>query len=88
MSNIIRLGDLQRVYRAKQRTNQRHELRHYLIDRGATSASTYRLVSRRLYADGLIDNLGLADTWINTASEGERAGLFSDIATALLGKSR
>jgi hypothetical protein len=85
MSNIIRLGDLQRVYRAKQRTNQRHELRRYLIDGGATSASTYRLVSRHLYADGLIDNLGLTDTWIAGASEGERAGLFSDIATALLG---
>ena len=84
MSNIIRLGDLQRVYRAKQRSNRRHQLRDYLLNRGAASASTYQLVSRRLYADGLIDNLGLTDTWLTCASETERAGLFSDICTALL----
>ena len=86
--SIIRLADLQRAYRAKQRSNQRHELRHYLINRGATSASTYRLVSRRLYADGLIDNLGLTDSWIASASEADRAGLFSDIVRALLGGSK
>jgi hypothetical protein len=83
--SIVRLGDLQRAYRVKQRTNQRHALRRYLIDRGATSSSTCRLVSRSLYADGLIDNIGLTDMWIAGASEAERAGLFSDIATALLG---
>jgi hypothetical protein len=86
--SIIRLGDLQRAYRAKQRSNQRHELRHYLLDGGVTSASTFQLVSRRLYAAGMIDNLGLTDTWINTASETDRAALFSDIATALLGGSK
>jgi len=86
--SVIRLSDLQRAYLARQNSNRRHELRRYLIDGGASSASTYQLVSRRLYADGLIDNIGLTDTWIAGASEAERAGLFSDIATALLGSPK
>jgi hypothetical protein len=86
--SVIQLGDLQQAYRAKQRSNQRHELRHYLLNGGATSASTFQLVSRYLYAAGMVDNLGLTDSWIDTASEIERANLFSDIATALLGGSK
>ncbi len=86
--SIIRLGDLQRVYRAQQNAKRRHDLRHYLIHRGASSAAAYRLVSRSLYADGSIDNLGLADQWITRAGERERAELFSRIATALLEQSR
>jgi hypothetical protein len=56
-----------------------------LLDRVEPSAAAYQIVSRRLYAEGAIDNLGLADAWIGTASETERATLFSDIATTLLG---
>jgi hypothetical protein len=82
---IVRLAELQRAWRAQQNGNRRTDLRRYLIDRGASSAATYQLVSRRLYAEGAIDNLGLADHWIDTASESERASLFSDIATALIG---
>jgi hypothetical protein len=81
------LGDLQRAYRAKQKINNRHDLRRYLIDGGAASAQTYQLVSRRLYAEGAIDNLGLADQWIAGATVTERASLFSSIVTALLGRS-
>ncbi|MGB9390001.1 MAG: hypothetical protein WCB70_08410 [Xanthobacteraceae bacterium] len=81
---IILLGDLQRAYRAQQTTKQRHDLRRYLLERGATSASTYQLVSPCLYADGAIDNIGLADQWLALAGERDRACLFSEIATALL----
>jgi hypothetical protein len=56
-----------------------------LLDRIEPSAAAYQIVARRLYAEGAIDNLGLADAWIGTASEAERASLFSDIVTALLG---
>jgi hypothetical protein len=82
---IINLSDLQRVYRAKQQTDRRHDLRRYLIDGRAASAGAFQLVSRRLYADGLIDNLGLTDMWIAGATMTERAGVFSEIVTALLG---
>jgi hypothetical protein len=84
---IVRLDDLQRAWRAQQNSKHRTDLRRYLIDRGASSAATYQLVSRRLYAEGAIDNLGLCDAWIDTASETERASLFSDIATAMIGGS-
>ena len=83
---IVRPDDLQRAYRARQSGQQRVELRQYLLDRADPSAAVYQLVSRRLYADGLIDNLGLCDTWIAIATEQERAILFSQIATALLGQ--
>ena len=81
---IVRLGDLQRAYRAQQRTNQRHDLRRYLIDRADPSSAAYQIVSRRLYCDGAIDGLGMTDYWLSTATEAERATLFSQIATALL----
>ena len=82
--SIVRLGDLQRAYRAKQRSRHRVELRKYLLDGAEPSSAAYQTVSRRLYAEGAIDNLGLADVWIGTASLAERAALFSDITTALL----
>jgi hypothetical protein len=84
----VRLGDLQRAYRAKQQINRRHELRRYLIDGGAASAGAFQLASRRLYAEGKIDNLGLCDQWMAGATMTERAGLFSDIVTALLGGTK
>jgi hypothetical protein len=82
--SVVRLGDLQRAYRANQRSRHRVELRKYLLDGAEPSAAAYQTVSRRLYAEGVIDNLGLADIWIGTASLAERATLFSDITTALL----
>jgi hypothetical protein len=85
---IVKLAELQRAYRAQQSRKHRNQLRHYLIDRTEPSSAAFQIVSRRLYAGGQIDNLGLADHWIGTASEAERASLFSDIATALLGGSR
>jgi hypothetical protein len=81
---IMLLGDLQRAYRARQNSKHRNELRHYLIDRVEPSAPAYQIVSRHLYADGQIDNLGLADAWLAGASMKERATLFSEIATAFL----
>jgi hypothetical protein len=86
--STIRLSDLQRAYRSKQNASRRAALRAYLIGGIEPSAAAFRLVSRRLYADGLIDNLGLADIWISTASITERARLFSSICTALLGGSK
>ena len=83
---IVRLGELQRVYRAQQRSRRRHGVRQYLLDGAEPSAAAYQFVSRRLYATGQIDNLGLADIWVGTASPAERAALFSDIATALLAR--
>jgi hypothetical protein len=85
---IVKLAELQRGWRAQQNGKDRVALRRYLIDRTKPSAAAFQIVSRRLYAEGAIDNLGLADAWIGTASEAERASLFSDIATALLGGSR
>jgi len=84
---IVRLGDLQRAYRSKQNASRRAALQAYLIGGTKPSPAAFRLVSRRLYATGQIDNLGLADIWIGTASLAERAALFSDITTALLGCS-
>ena len=81
---LIQLGELQRVYRATQHASRRDALRSYLVDGKAPSAAAFRLVARRLYADGLIDNLGLADLWLATATVAERAALFSAIATGLL----
>jgi hypothetical protein len=85
---IVKLAELQRAWRAQRNSGHRVALRRYLIDRTEPSAAAFQIVSRRLYAEGAIDNLGLADAWIGTASEAERALLFSDIATALLGGSR
>jgi SOS response regulatory protein OraA/RecX len=81
---IVRLGDLQAVYRAQARKKRRNELRRYLINRKGPTSGAFNTVARRLYADGLIDNIGLADAWLASASEAERAALFSEIATALL----
>jgi hypothetical protein len=80
VGTIVQLAELQRAYRARRRSRHRAELRK-------PSAAAYQIVSRRLYAEGAIDNLGLADAWIGSAGEAERATLFSDIATALLGAS-
>ena len=85
MGTIVQLAELQRAYRARRRSRHRAELRKYLLDHVEPSAAAYQIVSRRLYAEGAIDNLGLADAWIGSATEAERATLFSDIATALLG---
>ena len=85
MGTIVQLAELQRAYRARRRSRDRAELRKYLLDRVEPSAAAYQIVSRRLYAEGAIDNLGLADAWIGSATGTERATLFSDIATALLG---
>jgi hypothetical protein len=84
MGRILQLGDLQRTWRAQRRSSRRVELRQYLIERAAPSATVYQIVSRRLYADGSVDNLGLTDAWIETASERERGRLFSQIASDLL----
>jgi len=80
----IPLSDLQRAYHQNMRGSQRrYELRCYIIGDEPT-ANAFCLVSRRLYADGLIDNLGLTASWLDGASLTERASLFSLIATALL----
>ena len=80
----IPLSDLQRGYHQNMRGSQRrYELRCYIIGDEPT-ANAFCLVSRRLYADGLIDNLGLTASWLDGASLTERASLFSQIATALL----
>jgi hypothetical protein len=81
---IALLGDLQRAYHARQRTKIRTELHRYLIDGDVSSAPAYRLVSRRLYVDGAIDNLGVTDFYLAGTSEGERARLFSENATSIL----
>jgi hypothetical protein len=75
---------LQREWRSGRRHARRHDLRQYLIERQGPTSAAFNTVARRLYADGLIDNLGLADQWIACATEAERAGLFSEIATAFL----
>jgi hypothetical protein len=80
----IRLNDLQRAYQNMRATRRRYELRCYLIDRDEPTPNAFCLISRRLYCDGLIDNLGLAQTWLDRASVTERASLFSLISTALL----
>jgi hypothetical protein len=80
----IQLSELQRTYRAQLHASRRDALRSYLIDGDEPTASAFRLVSRRLYADGLIDNLGLAFHWVASASLAERARLFSAITTTLL----
>ena len=85
MGTIVQLAELQRAYRAKQRSRHRAELRKYLLDRVEPSPAAYQIVSRRLYAEGAIDNVGLVDAWLGSATKTERATLFSDIATALLG---
>ena len=84
MGTIVQLAELQRAYRAKQRSRHRAELRKYLLDRVEPSPAAYQIVSRRLYAEGAIDNVGLVDAWLGSATETERATLFTDIATALL----
>jgi hypothetical protein len=81
---IIKLGDLQRKWRSGQRRARRHDLQQYIIERQGPSSAAFNTVARRLYADGLIDNLGLADSWLAGASEPERAALFSEIAAAFL----
>jgi hypothetical protein len=81
---LVQLGELQRAYRARQRGNRRGELRAYLISGEEPSPAAFRLVSRFLYANKQIDNLGLADLWLGTATTAERAALFSAIATGLL----
>jgi hypothetical protein len=81
---VIHLSELQRQWRSGQRNARRRDLRKYLIERRGPTSAAYLTVARRLYADGLVDNLGLADQWIARASERERAVLFSEIATALL----
>jgi hypothetical protein len=81
---IIQLGDLQRQWRSGRRLARRRELRDYLVERQGPTSAAFNTVARRLYADGLIDNLGLADSWLAHASERERATLFSEIATAFL----
>jgi len=76
----IPLSDLQRAYHQNMRGSQRrYELRCYIIDRNEPTANVWRL-----YADGLIDNLGLTASWLDGASLTERASPFSLIATALL----
>ena len=82
--NTIKLADLQLQWRAQIRRERRRELRRYLIARKGPTSGAYNIVARRLYADGLVDNLGLADAWLANATESERAELFSSIATALL----
>ena len=81
---VINFADLQSAWRAKQHKNRRDDLRRYLIGGEEPSSAAYQTVSRRLYAEGGIDNLGLADSWLAVASERERAALFSEIATAFL----
>ena len=56
-----------------------------MVDGETPKGSTYQLVSNHLYASGAVDKHGMADAWIDTATEAERATLFSDIATALIG---
>jgi hypothetical protein len=57
---IINLAELQRTYRAQLNSERRDALRRYLLDGDDPPAAIFILVSRRLYADGQIDNLGLA----------------------------
>jgi hypothetical protein len=82
--SVILLADLQRQWRSGQRNARRRDLRSYLIERKGPTSAAFNTVARRLYADGLIDNLGLCDSWLAVASEAERASLFSEIATAFL----
>ena len=81
---VVLLADLQHRWRSGQRNARRRELRQYLVERQGPTSAAFNTVARRLYADGLIDNLGLADSWLAHASERERATLFSEIATAFL----
>jgi len=81
---VILLAELQRRWRSGRRDARCRELRQYLVERKAPTSAAFNTVARRLYADGLIDNLGLADSWLAHASERERATLFSEIATAFL----
>ena len=59
-------------------------LRRYLLDGEEPTAVVFIIVSRALYARGLVDNLGLTAVWIARATIAERAALFSTIMTALL----
>jgi hypothetical protein len=84
----LNLGNLQRAYHSLQAQERRVALRRYLLENEEPTAAVFVLVSRRLYATGEIDNLGLAHHWIATATVAERAALFSAIVTALLGAER
>jgi len=81
MAQQINLAELQRVYRARENRRIRDGLRRYLLDHDEPSSAIFVIVSRRLYATGQIDNLGLTDSWLVSASETERASLFSEICT-------
>jgi hypothetical protein len=85
---IINLAELQRTYRAQLNSERRVALRRYLLENDEPTAAVFILVSRRLYATGEIDNLGLAHHWIASATIAERAALFTAISTALLEAAR
>jgi hypothetical protein len=84
MSRFVNLAEWQRSARAQQNAVGREDLRGFLLENRAPPPAIFVLVSRRLYADGMIDNLGLTEHWVATATLAERAALFSAIATALL----
>jgi hypothetical protein len=84
MLRFVNLAEWQRSVRARHGAETRKDLRGFLLENRTPSPAIFVLVSRRLYAEGAIDNLGLAAHWVATATVAERAALFSAIATALL----
>ena len=69
----VNLAIIQAAYRKLRRERERDALRDYLLP----PASIFVLVSGALKA-------GLSDEWLATTTVRERAGLFSQIATARL----
>jgi hypothetical protein len=78
---FIPLGDLQRKYRAAQNAAFRNGLRQYLFDGEPAAADVFFAVSRLLYGTGAVDKAGLEDAWLASASEVERAIVFTRIMT-------
>ena len=79
--SYVPLGDVQRLYLSTRNAAFRDQLRGYLFDGTPATAAVYAAVSNQLYATGLIDKYGLEAAWLSTATEAERAVLFTRITS-------
>jgi hypothetical protein len=77
----VPLGELQRLYIGGRNAAFCNQLRSFLFDGVPATSAVYAAVSHHLYATGLIDKHGLEAVWLSTATEADRALVFSRIAT-------
>jgi hypothetical protein len=75
------LGDLQRTYLSARNEAFRDALRGYLFDSMPATAAVYAAVSASLFVSGQIDKTGFEAAWLSTATETDRAILFSGVLT-------